>query len=180
MRSPPPTLLIRPERPDDADAVRAVLAAAFPGDVEARLVDLLRQRGRVLLALVAELDGRVVGHVLFSPVTVGAAAPGPEPVGLAPVAVLPEHQGRGIGSRLIEEGLAACRAAGHPFVVLLGEPAYYRRFGFRPAHESGLDGEFGGGDAFMVLELRPGSLRRGGLVRYAPEFTEVFSPPGGV
>ena len=77
----------------------------------------------------------------------------------------------GVGSRLIEAGLEACRAAGLPFVVVLGHEGYYPRFGFRRASERGLGNEYGADEAFMVLELRPGSLPSGGgLVRYAPEF----------
>jgi putative acetyltransferase len=164
---------VRPERPGDADAIRAVHGAAFPSDAEARLVDRLRAAGRTRVSLVAEVDGVVVGHIVFSPVSVvGPAACGPG-LGLAPVAVLPSHQGRGIGSALIREGLSACRQEGCAFVVVLGHPGYYPRFGFRPAAAAGLGNEYGADEAFMVLELQPGALpAQGGLVKYGPEFAE--------
>jgi putative acetyltransferase len=160
---------IRPERAGDADAIRAVHCAAFPTDAEARLVDRLRAAGQARVVLVAEVDGRVVGHVVFSPVSVAGA----QGLGLAPVAVLPERQRSGVGSELIREGLEACRRDGWPFVVVLGHPAYYPRFGFRRAGPLGLANEYGADEAFMVLELRPDGLpTAGGLVKYGPEFGE--------
>jgi putative acetyltransferase len=163
---------VRPEQPSDAAAVARVHEAAFPTDAEARLVALLRDAGKATVSLVAVTEGRVVGHVLFSPVTIhGSPTVG---LGLAPVAVLPECQRRGVGSRLIEAGLDVCRGAGVPFAVVLGHPDYYPRFGFRRASERGLGNEYGADEAFMVLELLPGSLPAGGgLVRYATEFALV-------
>ncbi|AMV36471.1 GNAT family N-acetyltransferase [Planctomyces sp. SH-PL62] len=163
--------IIRPERPGDEPAIRAVVAAAFPTEAEARLVDLLREAGRLSVSLVAEVDGEVVGHVAFSPVTVG---PGVIGAGLAPLAVRSANRGRGVGGMLIGEGLAACCTAGFGWAVVLGEPRYYARFGFRPAPGVGLADEYGGGDAFQVAELVPGALPVGaGLVRYAPEFASL-------
>ena len=164
-------LSIRPEQPADVAAIYAVHAAAFPSEGEARLVDALRAAGRLSISRVAIEDGKLVGHVAFSPVTVAGAASG---VGLGPVAVLPDRQRVGIGERLIREGLHACRRAGFTFVVVLGEPTYYERFGFEPASTWGLVDEYGGGDAFQVLELIPDAIPQGaGLVRYAPEFAAV-------
>ena len=162
---------IRPEQPGDAAAVRSVHEAAFPGHDEARLVDALRAAGRTVVSLVAEDNGRIVGHVAFSPVTVEGASDG---VGLAPVAVIPTAQRGGIGSRMIRDGLDICRQNGFGFVVVLGAPAYYGRFGFTPAHAWGLDDEYGGGEAFQALELRAGSIPKdAGRVRYAPEFAAL-------
>jgi putative acetyltransferase len=160
---------VRPEQPGDIEAVARVHEAAFPTPAEARLVGLLRAAGKATVTLVAVSEGRVVGHVLFSPVTIdGCPTVG---LGLAPVAVLPECQRRGVGSSLIEAGLDACRGAGVSYAVVLGHPDYYPRFGFRRASERGLGNEYGADEAFMVLELRPASLPPGGgLVRYAPEF----------
>lgn len=102
-----------------------------------------------------------------------AAAPG---VGLAPLAVRHPFQRRGIGARLVEGGLAACSCAGLAFVVVLGEPRYYSRFGFRRARAHGLGHEYGADEEFMVLELRPGALAGvSGVVRYAAEFAAVVA-----
>ena len=164
-------LSIRPEQPADVAAIYAVQAAAFPSEGEARLVDALRAAGRLSVSHVAVEDGKVVGHAAFSPVTVAEATTG---VGLGPVAVLPVRQRRGIGERLIRESLHACQRAGFSFVVVLGEPSYYERFGFQPASAWGLVDEYGGGGAFQALELEPDAIPRGaGLVRYAPEFAAV-------
>lgn len=161
---------VRPERPGDEPAIYAVHAAAFPTDAEARLVDRLRAAGRLAVSLVAEADGAVVGHVGFSPVTAATGAVG---VGLAPVAVVEPHRRQGVAAGLIRAGLEACRAAGFRWAVVLGEPNYYRRFGFGPAAAVGLADEYGGGPAFQAMELVPGGLPAwAGLVRYSPEFDE--------
>jgi putative acetyltransferase len=142
--------------------VHAVHASAFPSDVEARLVDALRRNNHATISLVATVAGEVVAHVLFSPVSPGRG------LGLAPLAVRPEFQKQGIGSALVRAGLAA---AAHDYVVVLGDPAYYGRFGFRRARDFDLDNQYGAGDEFMALELRPGALAGvRGLVQYSPEF----------
>ncbi|HEX2251632.1 MAG TPA: N-acetyltransferase [Thermoanaerobaculia bacterium] len=164
---------IRPEQANDAEAIHAVHAASFPSEAEADLVDALRAAGRLPVSLVAQREGEIVGHVAFSPVATEwpEAAAG---VGLAPVAVTGPHRRQGIAAALVRAGLEACRAAGFGWVVVLGEPEYYSRFGFRPASEHGLVDEYGGGAAFQVLELAPGALPIGaGLVRYAAEFAAV-------
>lgn len=159
---------IRPEAPRDHAAIHAVHLAAFPTDAEARLVDLLRDADRLFISLVAIVGNGIVGHAAFSPVMVDSMVGG---LGLAPVGVLPAFQRRGIGSHLIELGLAQARALRVPFVVLLGAPAYYARFGFGPASAFGLRDEYGGGSAFQAIELIGGGIPKdGGLVRYAPEF----------
>jgi putative acetyltransferase len=166
--------LIRPELPSDVGAIRAVDVACFPTDAEARLVDLLRGSGSLSVSLVAELDGEIVGHVTFSPVASGTGDTG---AGLAPLAVLAPHRRRGVGAELVTSGIEACRAAGIGWVVVLGEPGYYARFGFTPGSDAGLVDEYGGGPAFQALELRGGALPRGaGLVRYAPEFASLEQP----
>ncbi|HET9467065.1 MAG TPA: N-acetyltransferase [Vicinamibacterales bacterium] len=164
---------IREERAGDEEAIRRVHREAFDGDLEARLVDLLRARGRVVTSLVALAEGNIVGHVLLSRVTIDGHS-AIKALGLAPVSVLPQYQRTGIGSRLINDALTICGRDGNEIVVLVGEPKYYRRFGFRPAKPFGLDNEYGANDEFMAFELRPGSLDGiRGLVRYAPEFAEV-------
>ena len=162
-----------PRRECDTDlaVIHSVHVLCFPTDAEARLVDRLREARRLTVSLVAEVDGEIVGHVAFSPVTVASGATG---IGLAPVAVLEAHRRQGIAARLIEAGLQACREAGFGWAVVLGDPAYYARFGFRPASEFGLSDEYGGGDAFQVIELIDAQLpMNGGLVQYAPEFAEL-------
>lgn len=163
---------IRTERADDHAQVHAVHCAAFPTDAEARLVDSLRTSDKAVVSLVAEINKRIIGHILFSPVSIERAAGGAFGVGLAPVAVFPTHQRQGIGSRLVEQGIAACRQAGLEFIVVLGEPSFYQRFGFTQASRFGLDNEYGADEAFMVLELRPNCLsRHKAIVRYSPQFT---------
>jgi len=166
--------VIRPEKACDISDIRAVVEAAFETALEADLVDLLRARGKALVSLVAEDEGRIVGHVLFSPVSVASPEGTTVGAGLAPVAVSPSCQKQGVGSRLIREGLAACRDANCPFVVVLGEPAYYQRFGFRRASDFGISNEYGVDAEFMVIELRDEGLPAdGGVAKYAPEFAEV-------
>ena len=165
-------MTIRPETPDDRDAIHAVHALSFPSTIEARLVDALRDAGRLVVSLVAELQGEVVGHVAFSPVNLTNTDDG---VGLGPVAVRPTARRRGIAEALIRAG---CTESNAGFVVVLGEPAYYRRFGFSPASRFNLSDEYGGGDAFQVLELRRGAIPSGGgVVRYASEF-DAFDEGG--
>ncbi len=170
----PPTNLymkIRKEQPGDRDAIRAINEASFPTPLEAQIVDALRDAGRLTISLVAEEQDRVVGHIAFSPVTVGSADVG---LGLGPVAVSPEFRRRGIAARLIREGLVECKGAGFGLVVVVGEPEYYGRFGFVPALGHQLRDEFEAGEAFQVMELTPGVLDNlSGLVCYAPEFREA-------
>lgn len=161
---------IRPETAADIHSIRAVHRAAFPGDEEARLVDGIRASGNARVSLVAEIGERVVGHVLFSPVRIDGSIEAVGGVGLAPVAVLPEFQRRGIGSALVRAGIDACRTLGCDFVVVLGHPDFYPRFGFERASARGLANEYGADEAFLVLELRAGALPQTGLVRYGEEF----------
>jgi putative acetyltransferase len=162
---------IREERKEDFEGVRRVNEAAFVQPAEADLVDALRSGGAVTVSLVAEVKGQIVGHILFSPVTV-QGADDLKAVGLGPMAVLPEHQRRGIGSLLIKQGLEDCRKAGIQAVVVLGHPDYYPRFGFRRASSWGLRCEFDAPDeAFMALELIPNVLSgRSGVVNYHAAF----------
>ena len=165
---------LRQETPEDVPGVRQVEVDAFGRTAEADLVDLCRARGKASLSLVAMKDKQVVGHVLFTPVRLDPPHPGWFGLGLGPVAVLPECQRQGIGSRLIEFGLELLREGGIDFVVLLGDPAYYSRFGFIPASEFGLGNEYGAADEFMVRELKPGVLRgASGVVKYVDEFRET-------
>jgi putative acetyltransferase len=163
-------LTIRNETASDREAVYRVESQAFGRDVEAKLVDALRDGGHVLLSLVAEEDGEIVGHIMFSPMTIVSETATHAAVCLAPVAVAPSHQHRGIGSALIEASLAQLREAGHGAVFLLGHPSYYPRFGFRPAREFNVHFQ-DDRDPFMAVELRPGALDGvSGDARFAEEF----------
>ncbi len=127
----------RREEPRDADAVWRVNELAFGEPTEANLVRDLTAAGASTLSLVAEKDGYVVGHILFSPVTIETPAGQVTAIGLAPMAVLPDQQGKGIGTRLVQEGLAQLRRLGYDAVVLVGHPDYYPRFGFKRASRFG-------------------------------------------
>lgn len=166
--------LVRAEAPADYDAVRALNREAFAGEGEARLVDAVRGVDGVL-SYVAEIDGGVVGHILFTPVTVAGATSAARVAGLGPVAVRPSHQRQGVGALLIRAGLEECRRAGYEVIVLVGHAAYYPRFGFTRASAHGLRCEFPVPDeVFMVLELRPGALSGvRGVVKHLPQFAEA-------
>jgi len=168
-------MIIRLERPEDVPAIRIVNERAFGSSSEADIVDALRRNGKATISLVAEDEGRVIGHILFSPVTVETGERELAGLGLAPVAVLPEFQNRGVGSSLVEQGIERCREAGHSFVVVLGHPHYYPRFGFTPASRFGIKCEYDVADEnFMAMELREGALQnQAGMARYQPEFNEV-------
>lgn len=153
----------------DREGILAVHRACFPTDAEAALVARLIAAGAVSPSLVATVGGTIVGHVAFSAVTVDGEECGG--LGLAPLAVLAAHRRRGIGARLARAGLDACRSSGARFSVVLGEPAYYSRFGYEKASRHGLRNEYGVDDEFQVVALAgAGSLPRGGLVRYRDEF----------
>ena len=166
---------IRPEQPADAPAVKTLLARAFRTTGEMRLVEALRDEADPYLALVAERHGQIIGHIVFTAVGVGEAPRDGRWMGLAPMAVLPEFQQRGIGSRLVREGLAACHAAGAEAVIVLGHADYYPRFGFRPAADVGLffrDESYA--PHLFALELDDDALDGlAGEVHYHPAFYEV-------
>lgn len=165
---------VRLETPEDRAGVRIINQQASGGDAEAILVEALRAEGAALFGLVAEAEGEIAGHILFSRLPI-AMANGAEVVAaaLAPLAVLPAWQRRGIGSALAREGLARCRELGMPAVVVLGDPGYYTRFGFRPELARGLASPWSG-PYLMALELIPGGLAGGhGAAHYADAFLRM-------
>jgi len=164
-------MIVRPEFATDRDAVRRVHTTAFPTQEEADLVDALRAGADPLVSLVAEEAGDVVGHVLFSPVTL-PEHPELRLMGLAPLAVVPARQRTGIGAALTRAGLERCREIGAGAVVVLGHPAYYPRFGFARADAIGIGCQFEApAEAWMLLELEPGYLRgAGGTARWHTAF----------
>lgn len=163
---------IRDERPGDIAAIHDVESQAFGRANEADLVDALRIAGKVILSLVATQNQQVVGHILFSPAVVEHEGEVFDVAALGPVAVLPQLQNQGIGSRLVREGLQRCLEMGHDVVFLVGHRAYYPRFGFVPAVSKGIrySGEVPD-DVFMVVELRDGALAgKQGVMSFQPEF----------
>ena len=160
---------IREESPGDVEAIRDVNRRAFGQDQEGNIVDALRSNGAALLSLVATLNGRVAGHIMYSPLSVGDVTG----AGLGPLAVLPEHQREGIGTKLLEAGNRKLKEAGCPFIIVLGHAHYYPRFGFRPAGTHGIRCEWEVPDeVFMVLVLDPEKMRGvSGLAKYRPEFS---------
>jgi putative acetyltransferase len=166
-------MLIRAEQPNDISAIRHIHQRAFEIDVEANIVDALRQYAQLNVSLVA-VDGSAepIGHIAFSPVTLDGDSGRPRLCGLAPMAVVPSRQRQGIGGRLIEAGLRECTDLGFDAVVVLGHTEYYPRFGFVPASRFALRNEFDVPEQyFMALELRATSLRGcAGVVHYDPAF----------
>jgi len=168
------TAHIRPERPADIQGIRAVNLEAFETSAEADLVDALRTQAEPIVSLVAEDREAIVGHILFSPVSL-TADPELRIMGLAPMAVMPTRQRHGIGSALVHEGLEQCRRLGFGAVIVLGHAEYYPRFGFTPASHFGLSCEYRvPDDVFMVLELDEGILHgKSGSIRYHAAFASV-------
>ena len=168
-------ITIREELPEDIEAIRAVNQKAFGQPQEGQLVDVLRKNSAVLLSLVATLNDRVVGHILYSPVSVGADGEKAVGAGLGPMAVLPEYQRQGIGGKLIEAGNQKIREGGYPFIVVLGHPGYYPRFGFKPASSYEIRCEWDVPDnVFMVMVMDQSKMMGvSGLAKYRQEFSSV-------
>ena len=162
---------VRDEQPGDIDAVREVNRQAFGQELECRIVDALRERGAATLSLVAVADGVVVGHIMFSPATVGPVVG----AALGPMAVIPSHQRQGIGGQLVTRSVDRLRDSGCPFIIVIGHPEFYPRFGFRSAGAQGLTCDWNvSAEAFMVNVLNPqvgGSLC--GRVQYREEFSTI-------
>lgn len=167
-------MLIRNEEEKDFPAVRAVNASAFETIVEANLVDTLRGQAQPIVSLAAEDNKAVLGHIMFSPVSL-SGHPELKIVGLAPMAVTPTHQKKGIGLALVRAGLVRCKELGFGAVVVLGHPEYYPRFGFSPSTRFGIGCEYAAPeDAFMVVELQQGYLRgKSGTIKYHAAFKDA-------
>ena len=165
---------IRPEKEEDKAAIQAVNEAAFETPAESRLVDALREQTSPIVSFVAEIGGAIIGHIMFSPVVL-RAHPELKLMGLGPMAVLPRHQLRGIGSELVRCGLEECKELGFKAVVVLGHPEYYPRFGFKTAARFGIGCDYEvPEDVFMVIELEPGYLRgASGKIKYHAAFNNV-------
>ena len=162
---------VRPETPADCNAAWNVNRQAFGQDDEGVLVIALQRGGYTAVSLVAEADGIIVGHILFSRIEIRTSTGVIPALSLAPMAVLPDHQNQGIGSELVRRGLKECAASGHRIVIVLGHAKFYPRFGFSAKLAEPLSSPFGGGESWMALELVPGSLKDvAGLVEYSPPF----------
>lgn len=176
--SPPSTTpVIRPETPEDHQAVFAVLTEAFEQRSEGRLVNALRNSDHFIpeLSLVAELEGSIIGHILFTRMQIRTEDGLVDALSLAPMAVARSRQKQGIGSQLVIRGLEECRRLGFNIVLVLGHAEYYPRFGFTPARARGIDCPWPDvpDESWLVLELIEGALRdiRGTAV-YSPLFNE--------
>ncbi len=171
------SFVIRQELPEDASAISEVLLQAFGQDGESRLVNALRDDGKIDpdLSLVAVHGDRIIGHILFCPITIVSGTVETAALALAPLGVHQDYQCRGIGAALIEEGLGECRRLGHSIVIVVGHPGYYPRFGFTSAKDARITAPFPCPDeAFMALSLWPGALDGiGGMVRYPVAFDTV-------
>jgi putative acetyltransferase len=174
-----PAWTIRPEQPIEHDQIHDLHRAAFPGPAEAELVDTIRSGATFIpeLSLVAVTgDGSVLGHLLISRVELDPGTDGAARIpvlALAPLAVLPPHQGRGIGAALMREAMDRADMLEEPFTVVLGSPPFYERFGFVPAQQFGVTGPYdAAGDAFQVRP-RPAAEVTPGRVVYPPAFSDV-------
>ncbi len=170
-------MIIRPEKKKDYTAIYKVNELAFGGRAEADLVDDLRKTDGFIpeLSLVAIHNQELIGHILFSPIAIKSKKSVTSALALAPMAVHPEFQNKGVGSKLAVRGLEDCRRLGHSIVVVIGHPGYYPRFGFLPDRDRGLNVPFPVLDeAFMVMELVPGALKAAqGEIIYPPPFQKM-------
>jgi putative acetyltransferase len=176
-------IAIREEKLKDIEATRNLNELAFDGPAEAKVIDKLRQICDGYLSLVAVDGDEIVGHVLFSPATIEHNDNIIRGMGLAPIAVLPSHQRKGIGTALIKHGLQLLREKGCPFVIVLGHPDYYPRFGFVPASRYNLKSQWEGIPdlAFMILVFDQKALKDvHGIARYRDEFNEAMEQPNTV
>lgn len=167
-------IVIREEGPGDAAAIREVHEEAFESDVEADLVDALRETCTERISLVALVDEMIVGHILYSPAIARAGSQVVTGVGLAPMAVRPSYQRKGVGSALVRRSMEVIRAAGYGFIIVVGHPDYYPRFGFERGSIYGLSCEFEGvpDEAFMIAVFDHDTVQTlSGVVTYHPAFT---------
>lgn len=168
---------IRYEKEVDEEAVRLLNELAFGGPAEGRIVDCIRRSCEENISLVAEEDGEIVGHILFSPVFIESDGGRIGGMGLGPMAVLPERQGRGIGSMLVRAGLELLIERNCPFAVVLGHPEFYPRFGFEPASRYGTYAPWDGvpDEAFMLLIFDERAMTGvSGVARYRHEFDDAM------
>ena len=165
------------EKPEDHATVRIVNEQAFGQPLEANIVETLRWDCSEALSLVADETGEVIGHIMFTPATIENQSGKMKGMGLAPMAVLPARQRQGIGSKLVKQGLRILQDRGCPFVIVLGHPEYYPRFGFEMASKYGVTSQWEGipDDAFMILIIDKSILPNlSGVARYRDEFNDAI------
>jgi len=165
---------IREELPEDREAIRRLNQEAFGGDAEADLVDALRDNGYSEVSMAVTSDGQVIGHILFSRVSILTERGTVEALSLAPMAIHPDFQRRGIGTRLLYAGLDRCEKLGHRIVLVLGHPEFYGQFAFSAKLAQQIESPFGGGDAWMAMELVENAMRNVvGRVEFSPPFAAL-------
>jgi putative acetyltransferase len=159
------------ERPEQRTEILALNRLAFEGEEEAGIIEALSRDGLVVLSLVATDEAKVTGHILFSRLEVEMDGRAIKAVSLAPMAVLPGYQNKGVGSALVRRGLELLAARGLEAVLVVGHTDFYPRFGFSAALARNIACPFQGLDAFMGLELKPGALSGSGTCRYPAAFS---------
>lgn len=166
-------MIIRKEKPEDINEIHNINSTVFETNAEADLVDRLRDSGIPIISLVAEIDHKLVGHIIFTPMTGDNSDI--KIAGLAPMAVLPEYQNKGIGSALVEKGLEYCAYDKYEAVAVLGHPNYYPKFGFIPSTRFDLISEYDvPKEVFMVKELVSNSLSNiRGVIKDHEEFGKL-------
>ena len=170
-------MIIRLEQQSDISEIRELNEKAFGQPQEANIVDNLRENCDEILSIVAIENEKVVGHILFSPVTIEGNNDAVMGMGLAPIAVLPEFQQKGVGSRLVNRGIEELRKTACPFIIVLGHPDYYPRFGFEPASRYGIKSQWEGipENAFMILWLNKSKMiQTWCIAKYRSEFNEAI------
>ncbi len=170
-------IIVRAETPEDVRAIDVVNLSAFEGEAEAQLVGQVRSSSYFIpdLSLVAELNGRIVGHVLLSRVLLKRRSESVEILALGPMSVVPSQSHRGIGSELIEAAITRAKPLGYGAIVVAGHPEYYQRFGFDPAGKWDLQTNLNlPEDAVTAIELKAGLLDGGGAVEYPEPFRHLY------
>jgi putative acetyltransferase len=170
-------MTIREETPEDIDQIRGINDAAFGQPNEGCIVDQIRESCSEILSLVAVLDGKIAGHIFFSPIEIESKAGNIKGMGLAPMAVAPDLQNQGIGTQLVVEGLIIMKERGYPLVIVLGHPQYYPRFGFKPASLYNLKCQWEGvpDEVFMAI-IFDEEIMKGvsGVARYLDVFNDAM------